>query len=277
MLEACRRIESASARLTLDDLAQHAQLSPQHFQRVFKSIVGLTPKQYEKACREQRVRAQLPASDTVTEALYTAGFSSAGRFYADAREAVGMPPLQRRRRGKGERIRFAIGECSLGSILVAASQKGVCSISLGDDPALLTQQFEQDFSEAELIGGDAEFERLVANVIGLIENPVAPVELPLDVRGTAFQKQVWQALQRIPAGDTASYSQIAQAIGRPTATRAVAQACGANRLAVAIPCHRVVRQDGGVSGYRWGVQRKVSLLGREANATSAGAGKSPRS
>ncbi len=263
VLQACRLIESSDDRLSLADLAQQAGLSPHHFQRVFKSIVGLTPKQYEKACREQRLRQQLPGASTVTDAIYASGFASAGRFYAEAADTVGMRPAQRRAGGKGERIRFALGDCSLGAILVAASDKGVCAIALGDDPAQLTDELQRDFSDADLVGGDPAFEHLVANVVGLVEDPTAAHDVPLDIRGTAFQKQVWQALGNVKAGTTASYSQIAAAIGKPSATRAVAQACSANRLAVAIPCHRVVRRDGGISGYRWGVERKIQLLGRE--------------
>ena len=177
-----------------------------------------------------------------------------------------MTPTTYRAGGANMDIRFAIGECSLGSILVATSERGVCAILLGDDPDELARDLQDQFPRANLIGGDAEFEELVAKVIGFVEAPGLGLELPLDVRGTAFQQRVWQALREIPAGDTASYADIAHRIGSPNAVRAVARACAANALAVAIPCHRVVRNDGGLSGYRWGVERKRALLEREAHA-----------
>ena len=176
---------------------------------------------------------------------------------------LGMLPQVYAKGGKGETIRFAIGECSLGSILVAASGKGVCCITLGDDPKLLLDDLQNRFQNAEFIGGDGEFEKWVAKVVGFVEAPRLGLDLPLDIRGTIFQQRVWQALREIPAGTTASYAQIAGKIGSPKAVRAVAGACGANSIAVAIPCHRVVRSDGNLSGYRWGVERKRSLLERE--------------
>lgn len=266
ILRACRRIEQAETPPTLSALAADAGLSPNHFQRIFKAIVGLTPKQYEKAHREQRLREQLPQRSTVTEALYAAGYRSSGRFYAEATGTIGMPPTTRRAQGKGEEIHFAVGECSLGSILVAATDKGVCSITIGDDPEALVAGLQTQFGKATLVGADKAFETVVANVVGLVENPTKDARLPLDIRGTAFQKKVWQALTTIRCGSTASYAQVAAMIGKPNAVRAVASACGANRLAVAIPCHRVVRSDGTLSGYRWGVERKKALLEREAGA-----------
>ncbi len=175
-----------------------------------------------------------------------------------------MTPSEFRAGGSGARIRFAVGQSSLGAILVAASNKGVCAIQVGDDPEALVRALQDRFPKAELIGGDAAFEQLVARVVDLIEAPAQGHDLPLDVRGTAFQQQVWQALRDIPAGMTASYAEIAARIGRPKAVRAVAQACAANELAVAIPCHRVVRRDGALSGYRWGIERKQALLARES-------------
>lgn len=268
VLEACREIENAPTRPTLAQLARSAGLSPYHFQRVFKAVVGLTPKQYEKAHREHRLRERLTEAATVTDALYAAGYGSSGRFYADARGAIGMPPGTRRARGKGETIYFAVGECSLGTLVVAATGKGLCWIALGDSPDALVAKLQNEFSDATLLGGDAQFENTVANVVGLIENPGTDFNLPLDIRGTTFQKKVWRALTRIRSGTTASYAEVAAMIGKPSAVRAVAQACGANRLAVAIPCHRVVRSDGSLSGYRWGVDRKQTLLQREAGAQS---------
>ncbi|MES2921515.1 MAG: methylated-DNA--[protein]-cysteine S-methyltransferase [Verrucomicrobiota bacterium] len=263
---ACRRIEAAEETPSLAELAAVAGISPFHFHRVFKQITGITPKAFAVARRAERIRSGLPNSTTVTEAIYEAGFNSNGRFYAISNEMLGMAPRSFRSGGKGEVIRFAIGECSLGAILVASSEKGVCCITLGDDPQLLLVGLQDQFRNAELVGGDGDFEKLVARVVGFVETPRIGLDLPLDVRGTAFQQRVWQALREIPVGTTASYSQIAGKIGSPKAVRAVAGACAANSIAVAIPCHRVVRHDGNPSGYRWGIERKRILLQREALA-----------
>ena len=263
---ACRMIERADGLPALDALAKAAGLSRFYFHRVFKSVTGVTPKAYAAAHRARRVRDELTRQTRVTDAIYGAGFNSNGRFYAAAPGVLGMTPTRFRAGGAGESIRFAVGECSLGSVLVAATGKGVCAITLGDDPETLVRDLQDRFPNAQLVGGDARFEKLVAKVVGLVETPAAAIDLPLDVRGTAFQQRVWQALRKIPAGSTRSYADIARRLGAPPAVRAVAQACGANPLAVAIPCHRVVRQDGNVSGYRWGVERKRALLEREAGA-----------
>jgi AraC family transcriptional regulator of adaptative response/methylated-DNA-[protein]-cysteine methyltransferase len=259
-------IEAAEEMPDLNALAEAAGMSRFHFHRVFKSITGLTPKAYAAAHRAQRVRNELSQSDTVTDAIYGAGFNSNGRFYATASEVLGMTPTAFRSGGTGASIRFAAGECSLGSILVAATGTGVCAILLGDDPGALVRDLQDRFPKARLIGGDEAFEQWVARVVGFVETPALGLDLPLDVRGTVFQQRVWQALREIPAGSTASYTEIAERIGSPKAVRAVAQACAANAIAVAIPCHRVVRQDGALSGYRWGVERKRALLDREATA-----------
>lgn len=264
--EACRLIEEAEEAPKLDELAAQVGMSSYYFHRRFKEVTGLTPRQYAAAHREQRVRESLGQSGTVTEAIYDAGYNSSGRFYERSNAMLGMTPSNYRAGGKSAEIRFAVGECSLGSILVAQSEVGVCAILIGDDPDELARDLQNRFPRANLIGGDAGFERTVATVVGFIEAPALGLDLPLDVRGTAFQQRVWQALKKIPAGSTASYSDIAQSIGAPKSVRAVAQACGANRLAVAIPCHRVVRTDGGLSGYRWGVERKRALLEKEARA-----------
>lgn len=262
----CRRIEQADAAPTLDALAAAAGMSPFHLHRVFKAVTGLTPRAYAAAHRARRVRSELHRADSVTDAIYEAGYNSNGRFYAEADKLLGMTPSDFRAGGTNTEIRFAIGQCSLGAILVAASPRGICAILLGDDPDALARDLQDRFPKASLIGADAAFEATVARVVGLVEAPRLGHDLPLDVRGTAFQQRVWQALREIPAGQTASYAEVAQRIGAPTSMRAVAQACGANALAVAIPCHRVVRSDGALSGYRWGVERKRSLLDREAQA-----------
>jgi len=263
--ELCRLIEDAEQVPSLEELAKHAGLSIYHLHRIFKAITGLTPRAYAAAHRAKRVRAELDLSSTVTEAIYGAGYGSNGRFYEKSNEILGMTPTHYRAGGANTEIRFAIGECSLGSILVAQSEFGVCAILMGDDPDKLVRDLQDQFPQANLIGGDAKFEQLVARVIGFVEAPKLGLDLPLDVRGTAFQQRVWQALRKIPVGKTVSYADIAKRIGVPKSVRAVAQACAANMLAVAIPCHRVVRNDGGLSGYRWGVERKRALLEREAN------------
>jgi AraC family transcriptional regulator of adaptative response/methylated-DNA-[protein]-cysteine methyltransferase len=260
---ACRRLEASDEPPGLDALAAEAGLSPYHFHRVFKAVTGLTPRAYATAQRQRRVRDELGRSRSVTEAIYDAGYGSNGRFYETSSQVLGMTPTRYRRGGAGTAVRFAVGQCSLGAILVGATQQGICAIELGDEPQALVRALQDRFPKAELIGGDAAFERWVARVIGLVEAPGLGLDLPLDVRGTAFQQRVWQALRDIPAGSTASYAEIAERIGAPSSVRAVAQACAANPLAVAIPCHRVVRRDGGLSGYRWGVERKQALLERE--------------
>ncbi|HWN95620.1 MAG TPA: bifunctional DNA-binding transcriptional regulator/O6-methylguanine-DNA methyltransferase Ada [Methylomirabilota bacterium] len=261
---ACRIIETAEEMPSLEVLAKAAGMSRFHFHRVFTRLAGLTPKAYAVAHRAARMREALPRRNTVTEAMYEAGFNSNGRFYAESSRILGMAPKRFRQGGTGAVIRFAVGECSLGSILVASSEKGVCAILLGDDPNELVKDLQDRFPKAQLIGGDKNFERVVARVVGFVEAPKLGLDLPLDVRGTAFQRRVWKALREIPAGSTASYSAIAERIGSPRSVRAVAGACAANAIAVAIPCHRVLRTDGRLSGYRWGVKRKRSLLSREA-------------
>lgn len=262
--EVCRLLETSARVPTLEELATRAGMSPFHFHRVFKALTGLTPRAYAAAARGERVRRELGAAPSVTAAIYGSGYSSNGRFYDEAGQVLGMTPTEFRSGGANAEIRFAVGECSLGSILVARSERGVCAILLGDDPDALARELQDRFPRATLIGGDPAFEDLVARVVGFIEAPRLGLDLPLDVRGTAFQQRVWQALREIPAGTTVSYRELARRIGSPAAVRAVARACATNPLAVAIPCHRVVRSDGGLAGYRWGVERKRTLLQREA-------------
>jgi AraC family transcriptional regulator, regulatory protein of adaptative response / methylated-DNA-[protein]-cysteine methyltransferase len=261
--DACRYIETAETLPTLNELAQRVKMSPYHFHRVFKSTTGLTPKSYAEAHRARKMRNELSGKESITDAIYDAGFNSNSRFYEASNHRLGMRPKDYRAGGANTEILFAVGECSLGSIVVAQSERGVCAILMGDDPGRLVRDLQDQFPKAHLVGADASFERIVAKVVGLVDAPALGLDLPLDIQGTAFQERVWQALREIPAGTTASYSDIAQRIGMPKAVRAVAQACGANHLAVAIPCHRVVRSDGQLSGYRWGVERKRTLLDRE--------------
>ncbi len=261
---ACRLIEESGEAPKLERLARSAGLSRYHFHRTFRAVTGLTPRQYAAGRLAGRVRVQLRERRTVTEAIYGAGYGSSGRFYAASNEILGMTPSRFRAGGARTEIRFAIGECSLGSILVARSNRGVCAILLGDDPGALVRDLQDRFSKAELVGGESEFERLVAMVVGFVEAPRLGLDLPLDVSGSAFQQRVWRALREIPPGSTATYADVARRIGAPGSARAVGRACGANPLAVAIPCHRVVRTDGAPSGYRWGIERKRALLQREA-------------
>jgi len=264
--KACRVIAESEEPPNLKELSTSAGLSPSHFHRLFKSQTGLTPKVYADACRARRVREQLNGSNSVTAAFYQAGFNSSGRFYAATSSMLGMRPKDFRARGRGVTIRFAVAECTLGTILIAESDVGVCDIMLGTEPDKLVRELEDQFQQAELVGNDIQFERRAATVIASVEDPSIGLDLPLDIRGTAFQQRVWQKLLQIPRGETRSYSEIAKAIGQPQATRAVASACAANRIAVIIPCHRVIRTDGSISGYRWGVDVKKKLILIETRA-----------
>ena len=284
VLAACRQIEAAleagAPEPTLGSLAASAGLSRFHFQRVFHQAVGVTPKAFAAARRAHCAAAVLAGGAPVAGAIYEAGYASPRGFYEQAAPRLGMAPHVFRNDGEGETIRFATGQCSLGAFLVAATVKGVCAVSLGDDPELLLRALQDRFAKARLIGGDAGFEQLVGQIVAIIEAPKPGIEapksatpgaepgLPLDIRGTAFQQKVWRALRDIPLGMTATYSGIAAQIGLPKAMRAVASACAANPLAVVIPCHRVVRTGGALSGYRWGIARKQALLQREVKANS---------
>ncbi|AOR64050.1 bifunctional DNA-binding transcriptional regulator/O6-methylguanine-DNA methyltransferase Ada [Pectobacterium wasabiae] len=260
---ACRMIEQSEHPLTLAMLAQAVGISAFHFHRVFKTTTGLTPKQYASAHRHRQLREQLADNDEVTAAIVAAGYDASGRFYAESGAHLGMTPTVFQNRGKGMTIHFAIGRSSLGEVLVAESERGICAILLGDDPESLLNSLQEMFANAHLIGGGAAFEQRMAQIVGFVDDPSIGLTLPLDIRGTAFQQRVWQALRAIPAGETLSYREVAERMGAPAAVRAVAGACAANRLAVAIPCHRVVRHDGALSGYRWGVERKRALLEKE--------------
>jgi AraC family transcriptional regulator, regulatory protein of adaptative response / methylated-DNA-[protein]-cysteine methyltransferase len=267
MIEAaCRTIESAETEPKLEELARAAGLSPYHFHRLFKAMLGVTPKAYAAAHRQNRVREELGRRATVTEAIYGAGFNSNGRFYATSSEALGMTPSEFRAGGNNAEIRYAIGESSLGPLLVAASDRGVCAIFFGDDADALVRDLRRQFPRALVTGGGPEFDDLLGKVIGFVENPRRDLDLPLDIRGTAFQRRVWEALRRIPLGATASYGDIAKAIGSPKSVRAVGRACGSNPIALAIPCHRVVGSSGSLTGYRGGVERKRVLLAKEAKS-----------
>jgi AraC family transcriptional regulator, regulatory protein of adaptative response / methylated-DNA-[protein]-cysteine methyltransferase len=263
VIDACRTIEAAEKLPSLAQLAAAAGLSPWHFQRVFKRVTGLTPKAYAAGHQARRVREELGGTRSATRAIFAAGFSSTGRFYQKSSRLLGMTPKSFRQGGAGTEICYAVGKCSLGSILVAATDRGVCAIQMGDHPTALVRALEDRFPRAALRTGDAGFDKTVAAVVDLVESPRQTFDLPLDIRGTAFQQRVWLALREIPLGTTITYAELAARLGQPTAQRAVAQACGANPVAVVVPCHRVVRTDGGLGGYRWGVERKDELLRRE--------------
>ncbi|HEX5176511.1 MAG TPA: bifunctional DNA-binding transcriptional regulator/O6-methylguanine-DNA methyltransferase Ada [Chthoniobacteraceae bacterium] len=260
---ACRLIETSDVPPKLEALARAAGMSAFHFHRIFKSLTGLTPKKYATAHRTRRVRTELTNGRHVTQAIYNSGYNSNGSFYANAPQALGMTPSRFRNGGTGTTIQFSIANCPLGLVLVAASEIGVCAIYLGDHPEPLRDALEKQFPRARLVRGNHEFTETVARVVAFIKTPAASFDLPLDIRGTAFQQRVWDALRQIPLGKTVSYRELATQIGAPKAIRAVARACAANAIAVAIPCHRVVRSNGALSGYRWGPQRKDALLAKE--------------
>ncbi|CAB3830728.1 MAG: bifunctional transcriptional activator/DNA repair enzyme AdaA [Achromobacter pulmonis] len=262
---ACRALE-AEQPPDLNTLAEQAGMSRFHFHRIFKAATGITPKAYANALRAERARQQLRQSPSVTDAMYGAGFNSSGRFYEAAPAILGMTPTAFRKDGEGVEIRFAVGQCTLGALLVAASDTGICEIALHEDPEQLVRNLQDRFKAARLIGADREFEQWMAAVVGFVENPSVGLHLPLDVRGTAFQRRVWEALREIPVGATVTYTDIAERIGSPRSVRAVARACATNNIALAIPCHRVVRTDGSLAGYRWGIERKRELIEREARA-----------
>lgn len=255
--------ERTDEPLPLERLAREAGVSPAHLQRTFTRVVGLSPKQYQEQRRVGAFKSALRQGRTVSSATYEAGFASGRRVYEAAGDALGMTPGTYRRRGTGVTIHYTAVPTSLGLLLVAVTERGVCSVSLGDDEAALVGALRAEFPAAELARASDTRDRLVDAVVAHVEGRAGADELPLDVRATAFQWQVWRALQRIPEGATRSYQAVAEELGRPTAARAVARACASNRIAVLIPCHRVVRGDGALGGYRWGIARKAALLARE--------------
>lgn len=260
--KACRLLEQDEA-VSLEQLANEVALSPYHFHRLFKSVTGMTPKAWQQAWRARRLRTALATSETITDALLAAGFPDSSSYYRQADAALGMTAQQYRRGGDAADICFTVSDCTLGRCLVAQSQRGICAILLGDSDEALLMELQATFPRARRMEGSEAFDQRVAQVIARLDSPGAPFTLPLDLRGTAFQLQVWQALREVPAGETVSYQALAQKLGKPQAVRAVASACAANKLAIVIPCHRVVRSDGAISGYRWGRERKAQLLARE--------------
>ena len=264
IVRACRMIERSEEPPALRELADAVGLSPQYFHRLFKRLVGLTPKGFAEAVRSNRLRAGLLAGADVTTAIFDAGFGSSSRGYESARTSLGMTPSQYRKRAAGMRIRFTIAESYLGPVLVAATERGICAIELGASAQKAPEALRERFPGALISRDDSGFGDRAGRVVSFLEDPSRGLDLPLDIRGTAFQQRVWEALRDIPAGATATYAEIAERIGRPSAARAVARACASNRLAVAVPCHRVVLSGGRPGGYRWGTRRKRALLAREA-------------
>nr|WP_318384144.1 bifunctional DNA-binding transcriptional regulator/O6-methylguanine-DNA methyltransferase Ada [uncultured Enterobacter sp.] len=264
-IEKACRILAQDTPVTLDALAAQVAMSPYHFHRLFKATTGMTPKAWQQASRARRLRETLTQHPSVTDAVLAAGFPDSSSYYRKADETLGMTARQYRNGGTSLPVRYALSDCALGRCLVAESERGICAILLADSDVPLIAELEQLFPQARREQAEAEFSARVEQVIACLDNAKADLSLPLDIRGTAFQMQVWQALRRIPRGETRSYQRVAEAIGKPRAVRAVASACAANRLAVVIPCHRVLRGDGALSGYRWGVSRKARLLAREAS------------
>ncbi len=267
VLQVCQILEQAENPPTLSDLAHAVGLSPSHLHRTFKRLVGVTPKQYALEVRRKRVRNNLEQTSSVTDAIQQTGYGSSSRFYENDAGALGMRPATYQKKGRGARIRYAVGRCDLGWVLVAATEQGICAIDLGDREQDLVAGLHERFSEAEWVTSDAPLAAWMERILSLLESPREGLDLPLDIQGTAFQRRVWAALKGIAPGTTASYAQVAARIGQPRASRAVAQACASNPVAVAIPCHRVVRSDGGLGGYRWGEKRKRALLDREQRET----------
>jgi AraC family transcriptional regulator of adaptative response/methylated-DNA-[protein]-cysteine methyltransferase len=255
----------AGEPVSLTALARQAGLSPAYLQRAFKRAFGVSPKEYQDALRAQRFKSRLRAGDTVSRATFEAGYGSSSRVYERAHEMLGMTPAAFRRGGAGMHIVYTIAESSLGLVIVGRTERGVCAVALGATDAELERSLRADFPKAMIERAPTATHAWVQAVLDRIRDPHAGHAVPLDVNGTAFQWRVWKALQEIPAGANRSYRDVAQSIGRPSAARAVARACASNRLAVVIPCHRVVREDGGLGGYRWGLDRKRDLLKREAD------------
>lgn len=266
VLRACRLIEQRETPFTLGELSARFELSPSHFQRLFTRTVGVSPKRYFEWVRSQRFREGLNGSASVTEAIFAAGFGSSSRAYESSSETLGMTPTQYKKGGTSTRVRFTLSPCSLGWLLVAATERGVCLTSLADEPEALQERVKKQFPNAELEEEDTQLAAWVEELVALIDSPGQQCEIPLDIRGSAFQMRVWDALRGIPAGETASYSEIARRVGSPAAVRAVGTACGSNPVAPIIPCHRVLRSDGSLGGYGFGLERKTKLLEREKPA-----------
>jgi AraC family transcriptional regulator, regulatory protein of adaptative response / methylated-DNA-[protein]-cysteine methyltransferase len=270
VMRACRLIaENAAAPLSLTALGELLNVSPHHFQRTFKSLLGVTPRRYAEALRLERFKARVKEGPDVTGALYEAGYGSSSRLYEKSTRQLGMTPAAYRKGGRGMSISYTIVSCELGRLLVAATERGLCAVTFGDDDDKLAAALMAEYPAAEVGRGGDALDAGVATLLAHLEGKAPRLDLPLDLRATAFRLRVWEELRRIPYGETRSYGEIAAAIGQPTATRAVASACAANPVALVTPCHRVVREGGALSGYRWGVERKRKLLEREQKGNAA--------
>lgn len=264
IVTACRIIERTEEPPSLEILATSAGLSPSHFQRVFTAHVGVSPKTYAQAVRDEKVRAALAAGTPVTRAIFDAGYGAASRFYERSEDVLGMPPKSYKQGGQGEIIYYGMAASELGNVMAAFTHKGICSIEFGESTDELVASLLARFPNADIVPGGPPLNQTMADIIAFIDSPKKGLSLPLDIRGTAFQQRVWKELQRIPAGETRTYTQVAEALNAPGSVRAVASACARNRLAVIIPCHRVVRKNGDLAGYYWGLGRKKALLDRES-------------
>ncbi|MFG0335046.1 MAG: bifunctional transcriptional activator/DNA repair enzyme AdaA, partial [Maioricimonas sp. JB049] len=265
VLLACRTIDAAETPPTLNELARTVALSPGYLHRLFRSTIGMTPREYADAARAERFRDRLQQNQPVTQALHGAGYQAVSTVYESSGETLGMTPATFRNGGTGESIRAAVVRCSLGWVAVAATARGLCLAELGDEPDTLNSLIASRFPIAYVVGDDHDFRKWISLVVSCVDGLVDASDLPLDLKGTVFQRRVWTLLRSIPPGTTITYTELAKKLGKPTAARAVASACAANQLAVVVPCHRVVRSDGSLSGYRWGVERKRELLDREAS------------
>jgi AraC family transcriptional regulator of adaptative response/methylated-DNA-[protein]-cysteine methyltransferase len=264
---ACRYIdENLDVTLSLTAISRHVAISPFHFQRMFKRMLGISPREYQQARRAGKFRQALLSDGSVTEAIYEAGFSSSSRAYESVPAQLGMTPSEFKRGGEGIEIRCTVISTELGKLLVATTPRGVCAVRFGESEAALLRELKKDFSAAEIRRDDVGLESIATQIKQLLSGSAAPLNIPLDLRGTAFQQMVWKELRRIPKGQTRSYTDVARAIGKPKAVRAVANACGSNPVAIVVPCHRVVQKNGSLAGYRWGVKRKAALLEKEATS-----------
>lgn len=263
IINACRIIEESETSIKLDALATQVNLSPYHFHRLFKNIVGITPKQYASRHQSQRFQTKIKTSPSITDAIYSSGYGSSGSAYDKKRDQLAMKPTVYRKGAEGVTITYGLTQCFLGWVIVAATDRGICAIEFGDDSETLPEQIQARFPNAQLNKADIGFKKLIKEVVDFIESPKDTFQVPLDIQGTAFQQKVWEVLRQIQPGETMSYTDVAERIGKPNAVRAVASACASNKLAVVIPCHRVISKSGKTGGYRWGTERKQRLLASE--------------